>query len=179
MEAIAGQARLYIAPVGTALPVSDGTTDDIPALLAGTFPSFEYFGDTTEDGVTVADSKEFSELFSGQADRAQDDFVTKLETLVSTTLQRYSAERVADLISGAADVNGTVTPGGVGRIRKFAIALVGPWSEAGEQCLVTAGRCGVTSEFEVKFSTSWANTDVEFKVYEDPDNAQPVFIYTP
>jgi hypothetical protein len=145
---IIGAAKLYVSTTGTV-----ATAADIAALQAGTAEGWTYLGETTA-AVSVKDSPEYVRATSQQTARVLDKAVSRLNTTISTTLREVTASALSKWLRGtAATASGvtTVTPGGLGSVPKFAVALVGPWPAG--TALVTASRCAYDGDREMSFSS--------------------------
>jgi hypothetical protein len=92
---VAGRARLYLAPVGTAAP-----TDSVAALAA----AWREVGYTTEDGTSFSTDPSFESVRAHQTDVDVRRFKTGDSQLVSADLEEWSADNFAAVFGG-----GTVT----------------------------------------------------------------------
>lgn len=146
-ELIIGPGRVFLAPASPALVLP--THDDIDALIAGTFAGFDYLGDTTT-AVTVSDEPEVVYAESQQGGREIDGSVKKMKTSFKSEARGFTVKRIAQWINGSyassSSTGGsqvaTLTPGGVGPLKKFAVAVVGPWTDGRQtSALVIAERC--------------------------------------
>jgi hypothetical protein len=157
-----GAAKLYVATAGTA-----ATGTNIAALKAGTATGWTYLGETTA-GISLTDSPEFARATSQQSARTLDVAVTRLTTTLTTTLREVTDTALTTWLRGTAATAGgvtTVTPGELGSVPKFAIAVVGPWP--GGDALVAAPRCAYIGSRELGFSSEeYTEVEVEIEVLD-------------
>lgn len=129
-ELIVGPGRIFVAPYGTALPKGKA---DVPALLAGTFPGFKYEGDTVA-AVALSEELDTIEAESQQTGRTLDMAVKKSKGTVKTEARGYTVKKLAryahaSFTTDTLTSESLLTPKGVAPLTKFAIAIVGPWTE--------------------------------------------------
>lgn len=152
---IQGPAKIYTAPIGTALP-SAGT---LAALKAGELPGWSFLGRTTEP-VVVTDEPQLVEARSQQTSRLLDVAISGWETSVTTTLRDIDGAVLSDLLHGTL-AGDTVFAGIRGATQKHAFAVVGPWD--GGECLLVVERGVIANGLELGFNNEEFST-LEFTV---------------
>lgn len=160
-ELIIGAGRILVAAAGSSLD-----NLDVPGIIAGTVPAgWTDLGHTTA-AVTLTDAPNYVMAKSQQSARTLDVAVSEIETNITTTLRQVTADKLASFINGV-NAGGTITPGGIGSVPKFAVALVGPGPQGGTT-LLSAPRCVYTGERAIAFDVeNYTEVAVTIEILDD------------
>ena len=158
---IIGPARLLIAAAG-----SDLNAGDIATLVAGTTPTgWTELGHTTT-AVNLNDNPTYVKAMSQQSARALDVAISEIETTITTNLREVDAAKMAAFVNGT-NASGTITPGGLGLVSKFAVALFGPGPDD-VYTLLSAPRCAYVGERTVTFDAeNFTEVAVTIEILDD------------
>ena len=117
---VAGMQRIYVAPVGTAMPA---TIDAAPAA------AWHDLGYTTEDGLAVSFGKDTDDLQSSQSLDPVRKLVTAAPKTVTASLRQFNAETLTLALGGGAvtgdDDAWTFTPAPPSFIDERALMIEG------------------------------------------------------
>lgn len=159
-----GPSHLYIAPYGSTLP----TYAEISDLLGGTQADFVNVGETTA-AVSVTDTPTFVKATSQQQARTIAAAVSEITTTIKTTILEITEANLVNAIRatvspGLLAVGDTLTPGGIGPVNVFSLAVVGPYA-GGANCLLVAERVYYDAAQAFDFDkTKYTDIAVEFEV---------------
>ena len=158
---IIGSARILVGVAGSGLDDSDITT-----LAGGSSPAgWTDLGHTTA-AVQLNDNPTYVKAMSQQSARALDVAISEIETTITTTLREVDAARLASFVNGV-NASGTITPGGLGLVSKFACAVFGPGPD-GTHVLLSAPRCVYVGERSIGFDAeNFTEVSVTIEILDD------------
>lgn len=146
---VAGTGAIYVAPVGTALPATP---------VASLNAEFTELGYTTDDGLTLKQSRDIKDFFAWQSrDPVRRELISR-EIMLSFSLEQWNGENLVFALGG-----GSVTaPGGGTYKYNFPAttdhldeqALIGDWTDGSKHYRLIVERGNISEDVETKLTRS-------------------------